>query len=115
MPQLRGLDSGALAATAALGAVETRLPDDALTLLNGAATHSSRVPSLPNSRLSAAGLSLLEHFPLLGSGYWFTFIECPLDAVLNALLFLQVKFIQSAQPSEVGAVNTLFSLSSNLF
>lgn len=51
---------------AALGAVETRLPDDALTLLNRAATHSSRVPSLPNSRLSAAGLSLLEHFSFTG-------------------------------------------------
>lgn len=62
VPRLRGLDSGAPAATAALGAVETRLPDDALTLPNGAATRSSRVPSLPNSRLSVAGLSLLERF-----------------------------------------------------
>lgn len=41
VPRLRGLDFGAPAATAALGAVETRLPDDALTLPNGAATHSS--------------------------------------------------------------------------
>lgn len=45
MSWLCGLDSGGLSTAAAVGAVETRLLDDALTLSNVAATHISRVSS----------------------------------------------------------------------
>lgn len=55
-----GLDPGAAAAVTASGAVETLLPDNALTLPKEAATHSAQRPVVPRFSCLAAPSAALR-------------------------------------------------------
>ena len=58
-----GLDPGVAAAAAASGAVETRLPDNALTLPKEAATHRAQRPVVPRFSCLPSPSAALRYLP----------------------------------------------------